>query len=650
MRHLAIPSILILVSILLLAACVPATTPQPTAAPVEPTGAPTNTPPAATATATATTPPEPRDLVFTGRQQFFPDGEKVYVIFEVENPNTQFVLVDGMFDFTVYDSAGLILDEKTDYLPVILPGEKRFIVGWFNSSDQQADHLTVNFSGVTPTPYTSTETGFSIEEVTLTDTGTGFLASCTVYNNLDWDFPKGSLTVIGYNADGAIIGAGSGVVDPIPANGKDQAYAFYVGEPPDRVEAILDVHNFNELAREETAKETEEPGGLALQQSAFFQDGVWLHVPFVFVNQSSYALEGSTAHLLAYDANGSLLAEWTHTIDYILPYETSAPVAERPLIPADATVERVEIELTAGKVVTSSLSELPFTVGTLNYLQGLSGDSITAIVNNDTDYTLVRLSVTALGMDEAGEIVSYGITELPFITSNDSSGVQVWLSGQEAPAQVKLYPSLTSSYSIKTDTGNPVKVIRQGYGRISDFYHVGFQFMHGSTGRPMLLDYVNYTATAYDAAGNVLAWDSGYTTNVFPNRETAGYSYLDLSGAQAELDRIEVKAYGAYSSYAQGFYDESLVENGYPLSAEEVGFSSSDETHAKASGTIRNHWDMHFIEVEVIALAFDENDAIIGAGIEVFDDMPGGYQTPVTVNMIVSGDPQRVELHPNFLR
>src|SRR5690606_26503391 len=133
---------------------------------------------------------------------------------------------------------------------------------------------------------------------------------------------------------------------------------------------------------------------------------------------------------------------------------------------------------------------------------------ITTIVNNDTDHTIIKVSATALGMDEAGEIVSYGTTELPFITGNDSAGVQVWLSGQDAPAQVKLYTSLTSAYSIQTDTGKPVEVIHLGSGMIGDFYHVGFQIMHSSAGRPLPLNYVNYTATAYDAAGNVLAWNS----------------------------------------------------------------------------------------------------------------------------------------------
>lgn len=645
MRQLTIPSILILVSTLVLAACGPANTPQPTAVPVEPTRVHTNTPLAATATATP--PAEPRDLVFTGRQQIIQSDDRGYAIFEVENSNTQFAMADGMFDFTLYDSAGLKLEEQTDYLPVILPGEKRLIVNWFiMDSGRQADHLTVNFSGVTPRPYTSTETGYSIEEVTLTDTGSGILFSSTVYNNLDWDITKGSLNVIGYNADGDIIGAGSTDVDPVPANGNDGAYAAYFGEPTDRIETILGVHNFEELPRDTTVMATEKAGVLALQQSAFFQDGALVRIPFVFINQSTDALEGSTARLLAYDADGSLLAEWTDTIDYILPYETSAPVAEWPLLPADATVERVEIELTAGKEVSSPLSKLPFNVDKVNYLQGPSGDSITTIVNNDTDYTIGRVSVTALGMDEAGEIVSYGTTELPFITGNDSSGVQVWLSGQEAPAQVKLYTSLTSGYSIQTDTGKPVEVIRQGYGMIGNFYHVGFQFMHSNTGRALALDYVDYTATAYDAAGNVLAWDSGYTTNVFPDRMTAGYTYLDLSGAQAELDHIEVNAYGAYG---QGPYDYGLIEEGYPLSAEEVGFSN-DGTYAKASGTIYNNWDMDFAEVEVLALAYDGNGAIIGAGIEVFYDMPSGAQTPVTVNLIVSGDPQRIELHPNFLR
>ncbi len=130
----------------------------------------------------------------------------------------------------------------------------------------------------------------------------------------------------------------------------------------------------------------------------------------------------------------------------------------------------------------------------------------------------------------------------------------------------------------------------------------------------------------------------GYLNVIFPSQMSAQSASLSLPKG-AKVAKVEVQI----DSGEPKSFDVSESPFGVEGTAFVPGSYSS-----KISGTVTNSLNQKIETVEVVAVAYNDKDEIIGGGFTYVDFVPASGKVAVSVNVNVTGKPAKVELYPQL--
>jgi len=144
-----------------------------------------------------------------------------------------------------------------------------------------------------------------------------------------------------------------------------------------------------------------------------------------------------------------------------------------------------------------------------------------------------------------------------------------------------------------------------------------------------------YQVAAFDANGTVLTTDQGYIEVIAPGQRVgiAGDLFLKQGEQIARMD-VQVKTGDLKNLPQQG-----------ALSAEGATYKP-DQFLPRVTGLVKSTYAQDLKNVEVFAIAYDADSAIIGGGLAFVQFVPASGQTAVEASLTASATPAKVELFP----
>jgi len=370
-----------------------------------------------------------------------------------------------------------------------------------------------------------------------------------------------------------------------------------------------------------------------LDNQGYVQDGITVASVFLVENPNlTAAIESSEYQVIVYDDADAVLATDSGNINLVLPEDTQAVVSEVYLEEGQKAA-KVEIQMHSGTASPTDLEEIPFTFEKIEYIPDEYSPTATGILKNGLSQTVRDLMIAATALDAEGNFIGGGYTYLDFLPAAGQSPVEVSMTVAEQPDQVVFYAALTSMSGFEeSGDGQAVQLLSYGYGL--DDYQVAVAFLVQNTDPVSPVDGTQYQVAAYDADGNVLDTDSGYVNLLFPGEITAVASDLYLPEGKA-LERVEVQINPGSTT--------SHVLTTSPFTTEQVKFMPGSYA-SDVTGLILNASDKNITDLEVVAVAYDDQDQIVGGGYTYLDFIPPNGKTAAEVSVVVTGTPARVEL------
>lgn len=204
----------------------------------------------------------------------------------------------------------------------------------------------------------------------------------------------------------------------------------------------------------------------------------------------------------------------------------------------------------------------------------------------------------------------------------------------EAPAPTEA-PSATEMPGEAPVNAQPAVLGDQGFGQ--DGTVAGYAFVVSNPNESAGLEGVEYQVAATDAAGTVVATDSGFLTVLFPGETqgVAGTVYVDEG---VTIAAVTVQIAGG---------EVVNVSPDARFTADRVTYIP-DDINNRATGVIGNPLGSSFNDVRVSAVAYDATGAIIGGGYSFVNFVPAGGTTGVSAQVTVAGEVASVVMYPTL--
>jgi len=297
---------------------------------------------------------------------------------------------------------------------------------------------------------------------------------------------------------------------------------------------------------------------------------------------------------------------------------------------------KVTIQINPGEPTRSDLAEM-FTVDKVTYIPDEYSPEVRGLITNSTDNDVSYLQVSALVLDDAGEIIGGGATYLNFINAGSSLGASVPVYSDGEVASVEIYPALSGLYSLETvnplpDGASEILLKKQGFGQ-SDT-QVGYGLIFENPNPDYIVEQTMYHITAYGDDGTILAATDNYIDILLPNQTlgVGGDLYLKEGDVIAKIE-TEIRS---------GNFNASQDMPGF--TSENAAFLP-DEYVPQISGEIISPYDKDIEYLRVSAIAYNEAGDIIGGGYTYLDFVPAKSKSAVSVYVTVSETPAKVELY-----
>ena len=392
-------------------------------------------------------------------------------------------------------------------------------------------------------------------------------------------------------------------------------------------------------------------GDLTVVQQGFSQIEEYDEVSWGMIVENTdteNAIVDTTYVVEIYDADDALLETEESYIDFVMPGSRQG-IGGTIYLPDGTVGERMEVSIQVGTAEPPPLNP-EFTFGPVSYFEESLFPVATAALTVSSEFALQDIEVTAIGYDAAGEIIGGGYSYLSFLYPGQPIGVEVGLSSAEAPAEIELFPTITSSTVFAAAGETPggggaqlLDVQQQGWGESSTYPgEVGWGFVVVNPNTGLAAETVSFQATAYAADGTVLTTSGSYVSMVLPGETmgVGGTMYLP-DGATQPIDRVDIQL------FPSGFTETSLTP-GF-LRTLDVTYVD-DEFSPKVTGIVSNELSVELEQVEVYAVAYNEAGEIIGGGWAFVELVPAGSenasgQAAAEVFVATAGDPARVEMY-----
>ena len=595
--------------------------------------------PKSTATIEPPTPTEPAkptpvELILTGDQGFIQDSRLGVSLFSVENTNKTYAIENSSYQITIFDAVGTILSTDTGYITVVLPEEVVYVAhDFYLEEGQTADHIEVLVGSGTPEELDLSGGIFAVDQVEFKPDDYFPRVTGVITNSLSRNITDLRVTAVAFNQDGKIIGGGYSYLNFLAPNGKSAVdISITVKENPASVKLFPTLSGLSVFS-----EQADTEGGLMLLDYGFTQDKTSGGAAFLVQNTSSTSVFESTQYRVeAYDEAGTVLDTEEGYINIVFPGERQGVYTDLYL-PDGTTISKVEVQINPRDPSTSQFPTNPFTIDHVKYQPGDYFNYVTSVITNSTQQSITDFEVVAVGYDEFGKIIGGGRTYVDFIPGQDSTGMKLNFNGSVIPTTLEVFSSMTSLSSIgSTNPKESVELVDFGYGIEGQSLGVGI--LVKNTESNSMVEYTRIMVTAYDIEGNVLDAESSSLFMIFPGQTIA--DSVDLSLPEGtNLDQVKVQILSGDS--------EPVPTLGYSFSVENINFIAGGYSN-KATGIVKSALSKDIDNIQVVAIAFDANDKVIGSGFTYVDFIPANGQSAVEVSMTVSGTPARVEFYPLY--
>jgi len=197
-------------------------------------------------------------------------------------------------------------------------------------------------------------------------------------------------------------------------------------------------------------------------------------------------------------------------------------------------------------------------------------------------------------------------------------------------------PTIPPGAAIPTPQMGSLKVVAQGYGQ--NERSIGYAFIVENADAKTAVDFSQFRASAFDAAGTVLRTEVRYVAVIFPGQRLGVAGELFLT----DTTRVVKVDVALSPGRARPFEGTS------PLAAETVIFQGDPQSNGMITGVVKSAFPQEVKNVAVSAIAYDAGGALIGGGQMVLDRVPANGQAAVEVPVTVASLPARVELYPTI--
>jgi len=408
----------------------PVPTDTPTLVPTEtPTPAPTVTP---------TPKPEVIQLVAQG---FGQDGRDLGFAFLVENPNVRFAIERSQYQIAAYDDDGTVLETDSGYIELVVPSQTLGVAGtmWLDEgvTVSKVEVQLRQGDTVATDPIPSFEVESSIYYAgEYSDDATGIVNS--PYNR---DLTDIRVSAVVYNEGGEIVGGGFTYLNFILAN---SSTGVDVGITSSgnvaNVELYPSVSGLTSLRTEDALPEG--ASDIVLVKQGFGQDEQSAGFGMLIENPNDgFAVESSQYHLTAFAEDGHVLETEEGYVKVLLPNQTLG-VGGDLYLEEGMRIARVDIQVKAGSFEESD--PIPyFTAQNIAYQAGTYSSKVTGEIVSPYTKDITSIRVSAIGYNEAEEIIGGGSTYLDFVSANGKAAVEVSIISSETPASTELYAAVS---------------------------------------------------------------------------------------------------------------------------------------------------------------------------------------------------------------
>ncbi len=351
--------------------------------------------------------------------------------------------------------------------------------------------------------------------------------------------------------------------------------------------------------------------------------------------------------LTVHDKAGNSLGEPIEAdLDMVMPGQTVAFFQQFDN-PDKSEIGSVDVQFKPETPRKAGAQAFPLSVDQVRLVEKGDSLAVTGFVKNASEKDLDFVTLYAVGYDESGKLVNGGGGyAIDFVPGNGQVAVDIRLNGKEKPARVDLFPGLISTSPVEppSDELKDIHIagvgVRLGSNNSAEYTAI---FENTNPDKLYLLVQYNFAITAED--GSVLAAWSGSTQYLFPGDKVAIIGTMTVPG-DAKVARADVQFNYPESVERDSPNDRTLQLKANPLSASPEVTTSEDDYYYHFTGTISNALDEAVENAEVIAVAYDDQNKIIGSA-RGNVDLPANGQAQVKVDLMKTPvKPARVVLFP----
>lgn len=343
----------------------------------------------------------------------------------------------------------------------------------------------------------------------------------------------------------------------------------------------------------------------------------------------AHAIQNSTFTATAYDASGNAIGtDQIANLELVLPGQTLG-VGDSIWV-EDVEPASVSIALTSGEpvVVTEALPPYSITNSSICTAMGYTG--VRAEINSPfaTDVLLPRVSV--LYYDAAGKIIGSASGYRSGFAAGGTNGVVVWGGNPVGMDHYEVYPGyrgIPSTTSPIPADAQPLKVTASGYAVDGD--RLTYGVIVENPNASYVVDEAVLAVSVYAADGKFLSGAPWMLVSLQPGQKIGISEQFVLCDGDT-ANHIEV-----------------AVGSGTFTAGQPITYFTSENValhDGAVSGELVNQSGMDFKVIYAMAIVYDADGNIIGAGNQTLEAVAAGARTSVQVPVAVNGTPARAEL------
>jgi hypothetical protein len=337
-------------------------------------------------------------------------------------------------------------------------------------------------------------------------------------------------------------------------------------------------------------------------------------------------LRASDYRVVAYDGEGTALGSTTGRIVRVPPDDLWG-IGGSFRVETPSPVSRLEVQVTTGDAAPGFPSP-EFTVDGVTIFPSATTVRLTGLLHNPFRLGITDLFVALVLYDEEGSVIG-GTGSYPgYIPGNGQVGLDISAAVNEHVAHAAFYASPTAI----TRRHDPADWPQGGVAPLLVDHGFGQEARSlvwaGIVKNPSDLQAVKdwqLTLTVYDAGGRVLAARRARGGWLLPGQEQGLVEGLTLPDG-VQVSSVQVDMVPLTFVHSRDAADKPVFET------EDV-ILESDPRFPKVHGRIVNPADRDLTNVKVVAVLYDEADAIVGGGMAYVEFVPAQGKAAVSVRV-----------------